>query len=131
MGFEWDNYGSGRSFATFKEIGDKVRGRIVDIREGTDFNGRPCPELEFQEDDGTIVVWTVGQVVGQQRLAETKPQIGWTIEVRYSGHGEGKPGRAPAKLFTVEVVSKTDTDTGEVHDKSDEPSQTVATGADL
>lgn len=114
MGFEWDNYGTGRTFATFKEIGDKVHGRIIDIREGTDFNGRPCPELEFQEDDGTIVVWTVGQVVGQQRLAETKPQVGWTIEVRYSGHGEGKPGRAPAKLFTVEVISKADTETGEV-----------------
>lgn len=129
MAFEWDNYGSGRTFASFKEVGDKVRGRIIDIREGTDFNGRPCPEVEFQEDDGGVVVWTVGQVVGQQRLAEVAPQVGWYLEVRYSGHGEGKPGRAPAKLFTVEVIDRGDNTAQEASEGASQA--TVTSAADL
>ena len=108
MGFEWEDYepdGEGMGFVRWQNIGDKVRGKIIDLREGRGFNGEKVPEIEFQTDDGGILVWTVGQTVAQRVLAEAQPQVGWEIEVRYSGNGEGKPGRAPAKLFEVEVLS--------------------------
>ncbi len=109
MGFDWDNYeqpdSGGMSFARWDNIGDSLRGKIIDLRDGKGFNGEAVPEIEFQRDDGSIVVWTVGQRVAQRKLGEVRPQVGWEIEVRYAGDGEGKPGRAPAKLFEVEVIS--------------------------
>lgn len=104
----WDQYegeGGGFEYVRFANIGDSVRGKIIELRDGEDFGGSPCPEIEFQTDDGGIAVWTVGQRVAQRKLLEVRPQVGWEVEVRYSGDGEGKPGKAPAKLFEIEVIS--------------------------
>lgn len=101
MAMDWSKYKS--SFMKFEQIGDSIAGDIVAITDGDDFNGNPCPQLTLDTEDGVRKV-TCGQKMLQAALAEREPQEGDHITITYSGVGEGKPGRAPAKLFTVEVV---------------------------
>lgn len=101
--FEWNNYTQSGDFVSFKEVGDGVIGIIKAIREGTDFNQNPCPELILETDDGEEKTLTAGQVMLKSALAEAAPQVGDRVRIIYSGVGDAKPGRAPAKLFTVDV----------------------------
>jgi hypothetical protein len=101
MGFNWGRYSG--SFVKFNEIGDKIRGEIVDIQEGRDFNGNPAPMLVIHTDEGERR-WTVGQAYPQRRLAEIQPQIGWEIEACYEGDTEGRPGQNPAKRIEIKVI---------------------------
>lgn len=105
-GFNWDRYKS--DFVKFEEVGDNVKGEVLEINEGRDFNGNPCPQLVIETDDGTRTL-TAGQKQLQARLAEKRPEIGDEVSITYSGVGEGKPGFAPAKLFTVEVTRSANT----------------------
>jgi hypothetical protein len=73
------------------------------VRQGSDFNQNPCPELVLEQDDGEEITVTAGQVMLKRALAEKAPQTGDKIRITYSGVGDGRPGRAPAKLFTVDV----------------------------
>jgi hypothetical protein len=100
--FNWSQFGSTSGFMSFKEIGDSIAGELVAIRIGKDFNQADCPELIVRTDDGDITV-TAGQKALQNRLSEVRPQVGERVGIAYSGVGEAKPGRAPAKLFTVQV----------------------------
>lgn len=103
MTFNYDKYTSG-DYVKFEEVGDSVVGIIREIREGRDFNGNPCPLLELEvSEDGDSKTLTAGQVLLKAALAEKAPQVGDKIRITYSGIGEAQPGKAPAKLFTVEV----------------------------
>ncbi len=102
MGFDWNEYKSTGDWVTFDSVGDKVVGQVLAIRVGKDFNGQPCPELVLRTDEGDKTL-TAGQKVLKARLAEEQPQVGDRIAVVYSGVGDAKPGKAPAKLFDVEV----------------------------
>lgn len=101
--FPWDDYKGGGDFVTFQNIGDSVSGEILSIRVGKDFNGNPCPELLLKTDDGAEKTLTAGQKVLQSALAEERPEVGDRIGIIYSGVGDAKPGKAPAKLFDVAV----------------------------
>lgn len=102
MVFDWETFTSNGDFISFKEVGDQVIGVIKQIRTGKDFNGNPCPEL-ILEVDGEEKTVTAGQVLLKAALAEKAPQVGDKIRIVYSGIGEARPGKAPAKQFTVDV----------------------------
>jgi hypothetical protein len=124
----WDQYddtdgdGGGFEYVKFNDVGDSLKGRITALDEGEDFNGNPCPMLTLSTETGRKI-WTASQAVAKRILLELRPQVGWEIEVRYSGQSESKPGRAPAKLFTIEVLSR-DTEAAPV-------AAAPASGADL
>lgn len=104
MALNWNKYKSseGSRFFKFEGIGDSISGTIVSIEEGKDFNQKACPELLIETDEGNKQV-TCGQVMLQSALAEKEPEEGDFIAITYYANGEGKPGRAPAKLFKVDV----------------------------
>lgn len=103
--FDYGKYvGGSGGYVTFSEVGDTVIGTIKLIREGTDFSGNVCPELLLEvSDEGEEKTLTAGQVMLKAALAEKRPQVGDRIKVTYSGTGDGRPGRQPPKLFTVDV----------------------------
>lgn len=103
--FNWDEFAGGGdgSFVAFKELGDSVTGEVLAVRIGKDFNGGPAPELVLRDDAGDERIVTAGQKVLQSALASIRPTVGERIGIAYSGVGEAKPGKAPAKLFTVQV----------------------------
>lgn len=104
--FPWDQYKQTGDWITFHEPGDHIVGDITAIRAGTDFNGNPCPELIIRDDDGEERTLTAGQVMLKSALAEQAPAVGDRIRIVYTGHGEGKPGKAPPKLFDVALKPK-------------------------
>lgn len=101
MGLNWGKYKS--DWFKFEDIGDSIGGNIISLEEGSDYNGNTVPQLVIETDSGPRKV-TAGQVMLQAALAEKEPEEGDHITITYSGNGEGKPGRAPAKLFKVEVT---------------------------
>ena len=106
MSYDWEPFeGGDGEFVSFKNVGDEVIGGITDIKTGRDFNGNPCPEIHITTDDGDERIVTAGQVMLKRALAEQAPQVGDRIKITYSGNGEAKPGKAPAKLFSVAVVT--------------------------
>ena len=102
MSYNWEEFTNNGDFVSFKEVGDSVVGVIKSIRTGKDFNGNPCPEL-ILEVDGEERTVTAGQVLLKAALAEKAPQVGDKVRIVYSGIGDAKPGKAPAKQFTVDV----------------------------
>jgi hypothetical protein len=103
MPIDYSKYTQSGDYARFANPGDQVVGVIKEAREGHDFNGNPCPELVLEQDDGSEITVTAGQVMLKQALAEQRPGEGDRVRITYSGVGDAKPGKAPAKLFTVEV----------------------------
>lgn len=101
--FDYDKYATSGDFVKFENVGDNVIGIVKDIREGRTFNGDPCPELLLEDDEGEERTVTAGQVLLKAALAEQAPQKLDRVRITYSGIGDAKPGKAPAKLFTVEV----------------------------
>lgn len=103
-GFDWNDFKQTSDWITFDEVGDQVMGTVTAVRVGKDFNGNPCPELviDLEDDDGEKTL-TAGQKILQAKLAEEQPQVGDRIWILYSGVGDARPGRAPAKLFEVKV----------------------------
>lgn len=100
--FDWNEYRQTGDWITFSEVGDSVVGVVVAVRTGQDFNGRPCPELVLDV-DGSEKTLTAGQVMLRAALAAEQPQAGDRVAIVYSGVGEARPGKAPAKLFDVTV----------------------------
>ena len=104
MTFDYSKYTT-TGFAKFANIGDQVTGIVKHVREGKDFNGNPCPELILETNaEGDELTVTAGQKRLQAALAESQPKVGDKVRITYSGDStDAKPGRAPAKMFTVEV----------------------------
>lgn len=107
MSFDYNNYTQNGDWVTFNDVGDGVIGTVQSIHEGADFKGNPCPELVIVDDNGDEKILTAGQVMLKAALAEKSPQVGDKIRIVYSGIGEAKPGKAPAKLFTIDVKEGT------------------------
>jgi hypothetical protein len=106
MSYDWDQHKQTGDWITFDSVGDQIIGEIIAIRTGKDFNQNPCPELVIRTDDGDEKTLTAGQVRLKSELAAQAPQVGDRIRIVYSGVGESKPGKAPAKLFDVAVRAK-------------------------
>ena len=104
MGFDYSKYTQSGDYVKFENPGDHVVGTIKSLQEGKDFNGNPCPLIILEVDDeGTEKTLTAGQVMLKAELAEKQPQEGDRVRITYTGPGEARPGKAPAKLFTVDV----------------------------
>ena len=103
MSFDYDQYTQSGDWVRFENVGDGIVGIIKEVREGKDFNGNPCPELILEDGEGEEKTLTAGQVMLKAALAEKAPQKGDKVRIVYSGVGPAKPGKAPAKEFTVEV----------------------------
>lgn len=102
MGF-WDSFGSGDRFK-FVNPGDTIEGEVLRL-SATDFGGTadPTPVITVRTDGGDKEV-TASQTVLCSRLAEQAPEVGDHITIRYDGEADkARPGRSPAKLFTVTV----------------------------
>lgn len=104
MAINYAEYATSGEFQKFAEVGDQVAGVLTKVEEGKDFNNNPCPVLYLEIDsEGTERIVSASQVMLKQALAEHAPQVGDKVRITYSGVGDAKPGKAPAKLFTVEV----------------------------
>jgi len=101
--FNWDEFKQTGEWIAFNEVGDQTVGIIKTIRQGADFNGNPCPELILEDDSGEERTLTAGQVLLKAALAEKAPQEGDRIRIVYTGQSEARPGKAPAKVFQVDV----------------------------
>lgn len=102
MGF-WDSFGAGDRFK-FINPGDHIEGELVGL-SATDFGGTAdlTPVLTLRSNGGDRDV-TASQKVLQNRLAEQAPEVGDWVSIRYDGEADSaRPGRSPAKLFTVTV----------------------------
>lgn len=104
MPLDYDKYKNTGTWVKFDDIGDQVIGVVKEAREGRDYNNNPCPELVLEDEDGNERIVTAGQTLLKAALAEKRPSEGDKVRIIYSGNsGDGKPGRAPAKQFTVDV----------------------------
>lgn len=112
MGFDWKKFKDGERYKFVNE-GDHIEGNVVQIST-TDFGGTadPTPELHLQTSSGAVVTVTASQAVLCSRLAEQAPEVGDHVSITYDGPDPkgGRPGRNPAKLFTV-VVKRGETTT--------------------
>lgn len=103
MSFDYDNYTSSGDYVSWENPGDQVVGTIKEVREGSDFNRNPCPELVLEVgDDGDEVTLTAGQAMLKRLLAEQRPQVGQKIRVVYTGNETTDRG-GTMKVFTLEV----------------------------
>lgn len=102
MTFNWDRYKPSSDWIIFDTPGDEVTGTVAAIRNGTDFNGNECPELVLDV-DGNLKVLTAGHVMLRSALAVEQPQVGDKVTIVYTGLGDARPGKKPAKLFNVTV----------------------------
>jgi hypothetical protein len=114
VGF-WDNFGSGDRRFKFTTPGDTIEGEVVGL-SATDFGGTAelTPVLTIRTDQGDRDV-TASQRVLVGKLAEQSPEVGDHITIRYDGEApSARPGRSPAKLFTVTVKRKVSAEKPEV-----------------
>ena len=101
--FDYDGYGSSGDYVSWKNPGDQVVGTIKEVREGTDYNNNPCPELILEiNSDGDEVTLTAGQAMLIRLLAEQRPAVGQKIRVIYTGDETTDRG-GTMKVFSLEV----------------------------
>ncbi len=101
--FDYDNYTNSGDYISWTNPGDQAIGTIKEVREGTDFNGNPCPELILEvNDDGDEQTLTAGQAMLKRLLAEQRPVVGNKIRVTYTGDETTAQG-GTMKVFTLET----------------------------
>jgi hypothetical protein len=97
--------GSG-SFVKWAEVGQSVEGTVVAFSTdgGNDFDGKPCPELTLDTDDGLATI-TCAQANIKSKVLSGASQLvpGAKVRVTYSGTYESKNG-TPGKEFRVQVA---------------------------
>ncbi|MGH7426252.1 MAG: hypothetical protein ACREJP_08795 [Candidatus Methylomirabilales bacterium] len=102
MGF-WTNFGQGERFK-FVNPGDTVEGEVLRL-SATDFGGQAdlTPVILLRSDQGEKEI-TASQTVLCNKLAEAAPEVGDWVKITFDGEADkARPGRSPAKLFTVTV----------------------------
>ena len=104
MSFNYDDYTGTSNYVKFENVGDQIVGTIkAEPREGTDFNGNPCPELILEVgDDNDEITLTVGWAMLKRLLAEQDPQVGQRIRVTHTGVERTERG-GTMKVFTLDV----------------------------
>lgn len=104
MTFDYSKYATTQgAWVKFENVGDQVIGVIKEVRDGRTFDGNPCPELVIEDEDGDERIITASQVKLGRIIVEKAPQAGNKIRITYSGVGDAMPGKAPPKLFEVDV----------------------------
>ncbi len=101
--FDYDSYTGNSDYISWDQPGDQAIGTVKEIREGTDFNGNPCPELILEvNEDGDEQTLTAGQAMLKRLLAENRPQVGQKIRITYTGDERTERG-GTMKVFTLET----------------------------
>jgi hypothetical protein len=101
---QWDKYANaGTRWWKPENPGDEIVGTIRIVRDGTDYNKNPVPELVLDDPAGGSVIVTASQVMLKRALIEAAPQEGQRVRIIYTGNGEAREGRQAPKLFTVDV----------------------------
>jgi len=107
MTFNYDEYASATvepgGYMSWTDHGQQVVGTVAEVRHGEDAGRNPCPELIINQDAGDPITVTAGQTVLKREIVINAPQRGDRIRITYTGDADAKPGKNPAKLFTVEV----------------------------
>lgn len=98
--FDWTEFEGDRF--SFDNVGDKIAGRIRELTVKTGQSGK-YPVLTLQVDkEGNTREVNGGSTDLKQQLAAIRPQIGWWVEITYTGTRQtGQP--SPMKLFDVKV----------------------------
>lgn len=94
---------AGGDFVSFKDP-NSVVGTLAafSFTDGTDFNGKSCPEATIELDDGEAVRVTMGQANLRTKFREAAPEIGDRVAIAWDG--ETMPtDKGPMKVFTVET----------------------------
>jgi hypothetical protein len=94
---------------TFITPGDQITGTITAVSVATMPDGTRLPAIELRDDNGTAWSVLAGPKALQGLLAAHRPASGDRIGIVFTGFGEAKPGKSPAKLFDVAVKRDGDT----------------------
>jgi hypothetical protein len=88
-------------FFSFKAVGDKLNGKLIAKRQGTDIEGKPQDLYDFMTADGGR---TVGASNKDLKTKLAKIEIGKLVSMEYTGTkkipGKGKP----MKLYVVQTA---------------------------
>lgn len=103
----WQQFASPAAEGRWKprQAGDTIEGVITRLT-ATDFGGTglPTPVIAVVTPDGFESEVTASWAVLVSRLVEADPNVGDWIKITYDGDAtSSRPGRSPAKLFTVVV----------------------------
>jgi hypothetical protein len=96
---------------TFTTPGDQITGTITSVSVATMPDGTRLPAIELRDDNGTAWSVLAGPKALQGLLAAHKPTTGDRIGIVFTGFGEAKPGKSPAKLFDIAVKRADDVET--------------------
>jgi hypothetical protein len=122
MSFDWSKHATPNgAWVKFDNEGDKVVGRILNIREHIfDSDKGPVPIIDLDTGEEEPVSLSCAAVNLRGLMAELAPQAGDRIGVKLIGH-ERLPGRPqPLKKFDVRILEKAPTKDPEP-EFSDEP----------
>ena len=107
MSTDYEELSTGGTYASWKDVGDTVEGRIeaFDLEGGTDFNDAPCPQMVVATPDGNVII-NAGQASLRRAFTQntTRLVVGHGVKVTYAGTYETPKGSG--KSFTVAVTPK-------------------------
>lgn len=90
-------------FFKFENVGDMIAGDLIEVRKGTDFNDKPCPELIIRTDDGADVHIGCGQAQLKAKVLAQRPEAGDWIKIEFTG--TEKAAKGMKKTFELTVAS--------------------------
>ncbi len=97
----YDEFSTSSDFMSFKAVGDKIAGDLIEVRKGKDFNGNDCPEWIVRDDDGADRTVTCGQANLKAQALTLRPGPGDRISVEYVS--DEKADKGMKKIFDVKV----------------------------
>lgn len=104
---DYDEFTAAGTYQKWEDVGDTVEGRILDftIDGGSDFDGKPCPELSVETTSGVVII-TAGQANLRRLLTERASKLtdGHGVKVTFSGTYPTKQG-GTGKEFTLGVTA--------------------------
>jgi hypothetical protein len=96
----------GGGFVKWETPGQVVEGPVLSIERDTYPDGKEYFVVSIDTPDGVAKV-TDGPVMLARALADAAPAIGDVLRIEYLGESDKSvPGRSPAKLFRVDVVTR-------------------------
>jgi len=108
------------AYISWGQVGQRVTGQVLSYSEdgGTDFNGKPCPQLEVELTEpaysvnregqrsefgvGEIVVINAGQVSLKRNLRAARPKYGDLVQIEYARNI--KADRGNVKEFEMKIA---------------------------
>lgn len=104
---EYEDIEGGGSFASFKDIGDKIEGTVITagLTSGSDFDGNECPQITVDTADGPVNITCSNanlRAKAERGIAAGKIATGAPILVELTGFYETNKG-SKGKEFRLAV----------------------------